>query len=1044
MMSDSTDNAGRGVIAWMVRNRVTPNLLMIFLLAGGLFMTTQIKQEVFPEFELDLVSIKVAYPGSSPEEVEQGIVLAIESAVKGIDGINEIRSRASEGMASVTVEFLSGADRQQVYQNIKQAVDRIITLPKEVERPVVSLVARRREVLRVELYGEVSEWALRETLEQLRDRLLQDDRITQVDLQGAREHQIHIEVPQAKLQAYNLTLQSIADRIRAASVELPGGKIETSGGEVMLRVKDRREWAREFARIPIVTTSSGTVVTLEELAEVKEGFEETDRYATYNGKPSMRLGVYRVGEQTPIGVSRAVREIMAQAEVDLPRGVDWHISRDRSERYEQRLSLLLKNAFIGLVLVLVLLGMFLDLRLAFWVTMGIPTSFLGALLFLPGLDVSINIISMFAYIIALGIVVDDAIVAGENIYKFRREGLSFVQAAIRGARAVAIPITFAILTNIVAFLPLYAVPGVMGQIWKAIPLVVVSVFAISWVESLLILPAHLAHSKPTPPDSAFGRLHGVVARLLRRFIERVYAPFLAACIRWRLLTVAVFFSVLIGTIGFVFGGRIGMILMPRVESDSSVVTAVLPFGSPLSRVTAVRDRLVAAANRVAEENGGEQLVEGVFSIIEESEVTVMMHLTDPDIRPLSTTAATKLWRQKVGTVAGLESLRFESDRGGPGSGAGLTIELSHRDIGMLDRASAALGADLAEFPNVKDIDDGYTPGKQQISFKITPEGQSLGLTTTAIGRQVRHAFYGAQAVRQQRERNEVRVLVRLPQADRVSEHTIETLLITTPHGKMVPLRQVAEVMRGRTYTAINRRDARRTVRVTANVEPIGQVGQVRRTLDQTLLPQLANDFPGLTYRYAGRQQYMKESLDGLYTSFVLALLVIYFLLAIPFRSYAQPLIVMVAIPFGMVGAVWGHVIMGYNLSLQSMMGIVALSGVVVNDSLILIDYANRRRKEDPQLSMVQAVKEAGMRRFRPILLTTMTTFGGLAPMIFETSRQARFLIPMALSLGFGIVFTTVVTLVLVPNLYVVIEDVLAFGRRWREKLSLLAAVPKPR
>ncbi len=1016
----------RGVIAWMVNNRVTPNLLMIFLLGFGLIFAFTIKKEVFPEHESDWVTIRVAYPGSSPEEIEKGIILAIESSVRGLNGVKEIYATASEGMGMVRAEILAEADRQKVYQDIKQAVDRITTLPKDIERPVVSM-DHRHEVLRILLFGEVDERVLREVLEQVRERLLQDERITQVDLRGTRENQIHIEVSQDNLRTYGLTLQEIANRIRSTSIELPGGKIETSGGEIMLRVQDRRDWATEFARIPIVTTRDGTVLRVEDLAEVTEGFEETDRFSTFNEKPSLSLQVYRVGEQTPMGVSTAVREIMAEVESDLPEGIDWHISRDRSEIYKARLNLLLKNAFLGLILVLVLLGLFLELRLAFWVTMGIPTSFLGAFLFLPAMDVSINIISMFAFIVALGIVVDDAIIAGENIYKYRSEGMGFIKAAIMGAKDVAIPISFAILTNIAAFMPLYWVPGHMGKIWQAIPMVVVAVFLISWVESLLILPAHLGHSKQAPPKGRLNQIHKRFTKGLMGFIDNTYGPFLARCIRWRYMTAAIFFAILFLTAGYVFGGRIGMILMPRVESDTAVVTAVLPFGSPVSAIKSVRKKLVESVQKVADSNGKEQLLEGVFAIVDESEIRVMAYLTGPTVRPLTTGEVTQKWREEAGQIPGLESIRFESDRGGPGSGAALTIELTHFDVRLLDRAGTSLAERLAEFPNVKDIDDGFTPGKQQLSFRIKEEGQSLGLTATEIGRQVRNAFYGAQALRQQRERNEVRVLVRLPEKDRRSEYAIENLLISTPDGSQVPLRQVADVERGRAFTSINRREARRNIRVTANVVPISETGQVKAALNATLLPELKDDFPGLDYSYAGRQQHMRESTGGLKNGFIIALVVIYFLLAIPFRSYSQPLIVMLAIPFGMVGAVLGHVVMGYSLSLQSMMGMVALSGVVVNDSLILIDYANKRRREG--MPMIKAIQEAGKRRFRPILLTTLTTFGGLAPMIFETSRQARFMIPMALSLGFGILFATLITLVLVPSLYLVIEDVKGLGSR---------------
>ncbi len=1025
-----TERWQRGPLAWMVYNRVTPNLLMIALLLGGLFVSGQIKKEVFPEFELDRVTVSVAYPGASPEEVEQGIVLVVEEAVRGLEGIKELTSRAGEGSGSVSIELLADINQQKVYQEIKQEVDRIRTFPDDAEEPQVSLAARRREVLNIQLYGNTTEAALRETAEQVRDQLLQDPEITQIDLSGARDPEIHVDIPQAKLRAYNLTLDDIARTIAAASTDVPGGAVETGGGDILLRVTDRRDWAREFARIPIISSSDGTVVRLEDLGKVRETFEDSDRFATYNGQRTIGLDIFRVGDQTPIGVSQAVRKAMTEIEADLAEGINWDINRDRSEIYEQRLNLLLKNAAIGLVLVLLLLGLFLEFKLAFWVTMGIPISFLGGLLFLPALGVSINIISMFAFIVALGIVVDDAIVAGENIYEYRQRGHSMIKAAILGVRNVATPITYAILTNIVAFMPLYFVPGTMGKIWKAIPVVVITVFAISLVEALVILPAHLAHTSSTPASKLTARLHdwqqGFSAKV-SQFIDRRYRPLLELSIRWRGLTVAIGMAVLMIILSYVLSGRIGMILMPRVESDRAVVTAVLPAGSTLAAAEEVQRRLVSGVESMAAANGGDQLLQGVYAEVNEGEVGITAYLTPPGVRPLNTGTVTQLWREEVGPILGLESLRYESDRGGPGGGAALTVELSHRDTDVLDRASAALAERLEEFPDVKDIDDGFTPGKEQLDFRITANGESLGLTSRDIARQVRNAFSGTEALRQQRGRNEVTVRVRLPERERSSEFNIENLMLKTPAGTFVPLFEVAELSRGRAFTTINRRDARRTVTVSADVEPISQTGQIMATLNSQILPELTRDFPGLTYGYQGRQARMQESTSGLANGFIMAMIAIYFLLAIPFRSYSQPMIVMLAIPFGVVGAILGHLLMGYSLSLMSMMGIVALSGVVVNDSLVLIDYANRQRLEGA--SALTAICDAGSRRFRPVILTTLTTFGGLAPMIFETSRQARFLIPMALSLGFGILFATVITLLLVPSLYLIIDDILQWQSR---------------
>lgn len=1030
-MTDESLHGRKGIIGWMIENRVTPNLIMLFLIIGGLFMTTRIKKEVFPDFELDLVTVSVSLPGGSPEEVEQGVILVVEEAIRGIEGVKEVTATASEGSGSVTAEMLIGANRTQVYQDIKQAIDRITTFPEEAERPNVSLSAHRRDVMDIELYGDVSERVLREVVEHVRDRLLQSPGVTQVDIDDSRAPEVLVAISEETLRRYGLSLDEIAGKIGQASVETGGGKIETSSGEILLRVDDRREWAREYADIPIVTTPEGTVLTLGKIGTVREGFEDSNHFARFNGKRSMGLDVFRIGDETPIGVSDAVKAAMKEIEPDLPPGVEMAIRIDDSDTYRQRLSLLLKNACFGFILVLLLLGMFLEFKLAFWVTMGIPTSFLGGMLFLPWLGISINMISMFAFIVALGIVVDDAIVAGENIYDARERGLNNFDAAALGARGVSVPIAFSILTNVAAFLPLLFVPGIFGKIWGVIPIVVITVFLISWLESLLILPSHLAHTRSRPRSRFSAKLHGyqqAFSRGVRTFIDTRYGPFLEQTLKWRGLTIALGLGALILVLSYIESGRIGLIFLPRVEADQATVTARLPLGSPLSTAEAVERRLIASGEKVIAENGGDRLGIGVASSINENNVDVRIYLREPGIRPISTARVSELWREATGTIPGVESIRFESDRGGPGSGAGLTVELSHRDTEVLDRAATTLASRLEQFPSVKDVDSGYSPGKRQFDFKIKPAGESLGLTSREIARQVRNSFYGAEALRQQRGRNEVKVMVRLPESERTSEYDLDNLLIKTPGGTFVPLMQVATVERGRSYRSINRREGRRTTTVSADVEPIGETSVLIETLNQTVLPQLARDFPGLTYGYEGRQADQRDSMKNLRTGFLLSLMLIYFLLAVPFRSYTQPIIVMISIPFGIVGAVIGHMIMGYNISMISIMGIIALAGVVVNDSLVLIDYANTLRREEG-MNPWDAIRNAGTRRFRPIILTTLTTFGGLAPMIFETSRQARFMVPMAISLGFGILFATVITLVLVPSLYLVVEDLTNLVRR---------------
>ncbi|NNJ94977.1 MAG: efflux RND transporter permease subunit, partial [Halobacteria archaeon] len=1007
----------------MVHNRVAPNLLMLVLLIGGLFMAKEIKKEVFPDFALDEVRVTVAYPGASPEEVEQGIVLAVEEAINGIEGVDEIRSTAREGSALVIAELMEGADVQRAHQDIKQEIDRITTFPDDAEEPEVNLALHRRLVQAVVVYGEASEWALRELTEQLRDRLLQEPGITQVDLVAARDFEIRVEISRESLRRYGLTLEGIARTIDNAAIEIPGGSIKTSGGEILLRVKQRRDWAEGFGEIPVITTRDGSVLRLRDIAQVSDVFEDVDRVRSFNGQPAMSLEVYRVGEQTPLGIAADVRKTLETFEANLPPGVHTAISIDQSRIYQQRLELLTRNGLIGLALVLVMLGIFLEIKLAFWVTMGIPTAFLGAILFLPGLGVSINMVSMFAFIIALGIVVDDAIIAGENIYEYRQRGMDLKEAAIRGARDVAVPVSYSILTNIVAFMPLYFVPGMVGKIFVIFPFVVGSVFVISWVEALFILPSHLAHSRSNGRTAAGEWLHQrqqAFSHQVRHFIRDRYGPVLRMCLYNRYLTVAVGIALLVAMLGFVASGRMGFVLMPTTDSDRAVAEAVLPYGSPLQNTLLVRDRLVSAAEDLIGEHGGDRLSRGILAVVDDNQVTTRIYLTDPGVRPLSTAEVTRLWRERVGQIPGMESLKFQSNRGGPASGAALTVELSHRDVDVLDKASSVLAEALSEYANVKDIDDGFSPGKQQLDFRLLPEGRSLGLTAREVARQVRSAFYGAEALRQQRGRNEIKVKVMLPASQRVSEYDIEQLLIHTPGGGDVPLRQVAEVERSRAYTSIDRRDGRRTVNVTADVEPRKATTQVLATLKAGTLQQLVRDYPGLTFGFEGQQADMRDSMASLMGNFAIAMIVIFALLAIPFRSYIQPVIVMAAIPFGLVGAVIGHIIMGYSLSIISMMGLVALAGVVVNDSLVMIVYANDLRRKGT--SAIEAIQQAGIRRFRPILLTTITTFGGLAPMIFETSRQARFMIPMAISLGYGILFATLITLLLVPSLYLIIED----------------------
>ncbi len=1017
-------NVRQGPIAWMAGSSVAANLLMMLFVIGGYFVLQGTKKEVFPEFTLDTVTVVVPYPGASPEEVEQGIVLAVESAVNEVDGISEIDSVAAEGSATIIAEVVDEDDLIRVAQDIKNAVDRITSMPLEAEEPVVNIQSRRRRVVTMAIFGDGNENVLMETAEQLRDIFMHDERIGPVEFQGARDYEVHIEIPQTNLRRYDLTLTQVADHIRQAALELPGGTLETAGGELLVRLKDRRDKARDFALLPIISTESGAVVRLGDIAEIKDTFEDSNRYAFFDNKPAIILDVFRIGEQTPLGISQAVKEHIATFNAHLPEGLNVKILRDRSTHYEQRANLLIKNGLWGLLLVIVFLALFLDIRLAFWVAMGIPISFGGAFLLFSTSDLSINVVSMFAFIISLGLVVDDAIVVGENIYSYREKGYSPLEASIQGAREVAMPVTFSVLTNIAAFMPLMFVSGYMGKVFQNIPYVVISVFIISLIESLFILPAHLRLKHRSKPSFALlARLETFQSNFNQRFdyfVQHYYRHALSFVTHNRYLVLVVAVSVLLVTLAIMSSGRMGMTLFPRTESDYAFAQVVLPEGAAHANVLQIQQKMVAAAERVVADNGGAQLAKGIYTVINDNSLDLRVYLTAPDVRPISTAAFTRQWRQHAGALTGVEYVSFLSNRGGPGSGAALNVELSHRNVDVLSEASIALAAALAEFPNTKDIDDGTAQGKLQFDLAVNELGNALGLNGREVANQVRAAFLGVEAFRQQRGRNEITVRVRLPKAETISQYHLENLILRTPTGGEVLLRDVADFKQGRSYTAIKRHNGRRIVEVKADVDPPTAANLIVNAIKSDALPELQQRYPGLSYAFEGDHAEMRKSLMSLAIGLLSVLLIIYGLLAVLFQSYTQPLMVMSAIPFGIIGAAFGHLLMGYSLSVISLFGVLALAGVVVNDALVLISFANRLVQKGT--SVIEAIQLAGLRRFRPVLLTTLTTFIGLAPMILETSRQARFLIPMAISLGFGIVFATVITLLLIPALYMIIDD----------------------
>ncbi len=1059
-MNDTGQN--KGLLAWFASNHVAANLLMLLIIAAGLLTIFTMKVEFFPEFDLDMITVSVPYLGASPTDVEEGVILRVEEAIAAVDGIKRMTSTAAEGMGMVLVEVEEYADAKEVRDDIEAEVDRIITFPEETEKAIITEIVSRYEVITIVLYGDVSEKTLKKLADRVRDDLTAMDNISQVDVAGVRPYEISIEVSEENLRRYGLTFDQVARVVRNSSMDLPAGSVKTSGGEILVRTEGQRYHGPEFERIIVISRNDGTKLRLGDIAGVRDAFEDTDLYSRFDGKPAALVKVFRVGEQGALDIADTVKSYVEEKSKTLPAGVSIATWQDQSDILRARIRLLTKNAYWGLTLVFICLALFLNIRLAFWTTMGIPISFLGAFYFLPKFDVSINMMSLFAFIMSLGLVVDDAIVVGENIFAHRQRGLTRFKAAIKGVREMCAPVTLAVLTTVFAFTPLIFTAGIMGKIMRVIPVVVISVLSISLVEALLILPAHLSAGGFRGEFILFRlaeKLRLRVERSLLSFVNGRFARFVEKAVKWRYVTLTVSVSVLAIVIGWIAGGYIKVVFFDPVEADNLVAILTMPQGIPVTQTERVVFRLEQAAEQVRQEYDakrsdkpsifrhvattvGAQPTQGQRGPVRETAGAGGAHLAEVNIELISgeqrdpkTESSTDMenrWRELVGEIPGVSSLDFISRI--VSTGEPINVELSHENFGVLLKAVEKLKTIFKEYSGVSDISDSFEEGKAELKLKLKDTGRTLGLTLADLARQVRQGFYGEEAQRIQRGRDDIRVMVRYPESQRKSLGDVENIRIRLPDGTEIPFGQVAEVQYGRGYAAIKRADRRRVVNVTADIDQAtANAAEINADLAADVLPRLIREYPGLQFRFAGEERERNESLRSLMITFPLAMLAVYALLAVQFKSYLQPAIVMSAIPFGIVGAVIGHIVMGFvfmtkfNLSILSMFGIVALSGVVVNDSLILIDLINRERSEG--VSLVQIIRDCATRRFRPIMLTTLTTFFGLVPMMLERSLQARFLIPMAISLAFGVAFATMITLCLVPSLYMILEDFKALFSR---------------
>ena len=1088
----------KGPIAWFANNHVAANLLLGLIVLSGLVAVVAMPQKSFPDLDVPIISISVPYLGAAPEEVEQGVCIRIEEELEGIEGIKQIRSNANEGICTVSVELFDDTDKSKALDDVKNRVDAIDTFPAETEKPIVNLVSVVRAVLDIAVTGPTDERTLKVIGQQVRDDMAKLPGVTQVELRNTRPYEVSIEVSETSLRRNGMSFDEVAQAVRSRSLDLPGGSIKTSSGEILLRAKGQAYWGSEYEELVLRTQPDGTRLYLRDVATVVDGFADTDQILRFDGKPAALIRVSRIGSQDIMDITRSVGEYIDNAASRVPEGVQLTIWNDGSKALQDRLETLLDSARQGFLMVLILLALFLQPRLAFWVSVGVPVAFLGAIFATFVLGLSIDIISLFGFILVLGILVDDAIVVGENVHSTQLRLGDPMQGAIQGTQQVSVPVIFGVLTTFATFTPLLLGPGTFGQIFGVISTVVMCCLTFSLIESQLILPSHLSHgeSKSAGTDVGLllipiigitllelawdvrsyigfaiasavmmyllhlfgiwnksanrlvsiqerfsGRIEQLINTRFRRLVERA--------VNYRYITATLAFVAFLSAIAIVGSGRLPFSFFPPLESDQAIAQLSMPLGTPAEVTNAAVLHLEHTAQQLAAELALEYPetppVTHILSAVGDQPSStsgggpgggtpsaggshlgeVTLQLVPSQLRSISTREATNRWRSLAGPIADAVELKFTSSLFTVGNA--IDIQLEGDNVDDLKTVATLLREKLAEYPGVIDITDSFRSGKQEIKLDILPSGEALGLTLANLARQVRQAFYGEEAQRIQRGRDDVRVMVRYTADERQSLSTLNNMRIRTIDGSEVPFQTVASAELGRGFSTIRRADRQRIVNVVADVDR-SQItsNEVLADLRTGAIQEIMQNYPRVAYSLEGEQAEQGEAAASLVPMFGIALFVIYALLAVPLRSYSQPLIIMSVIPFAFAGAMWGHQIMRLvgqvsGLSMPSIMGFIAASGVVVNSSLVLVHNLNARRLQGE--SVFDSAIHAAVTRCRPIVLTSLTTFVGLLPLMFNESVQAQFLIPMAVSLAFGVLFATVVTLLVVPASYTIFEDI---------------------
>lgn len=1060
-------------LRWAINNIAGVNVIVAMTLITGFFCFFGMRRELFPEFQLDVILVSVPYPGATPDEVESGICQKIEEAIQPLSGIKKITSICREGSGFTLAQLETGvSDPQRILSEIRSAVDRIsVFFPERSEKSTVEQITFRTPAIRVAILGPndrsvSSELRLRNYAEKVRERLLELPSVSQAQIQNAKPFQIDVEVDEDTLRKYGLTLTQIANILRRENIELPSGQLKSDGQEILLRGKNKREVGEQIATLPVLSQRNGVVLTVGDIGKVRDDFDDVTAISEINGRPAIVILIERTSDEDLLNISDEVNAFIQSAEV--PEGYLLKAWGDESLDVRDRIRMLRDNGIQGGVIVFLLLAIFLNLRLAFWVAMGIPISLMGAGVYLYFTGETLNMLTMFAFLMAVGIVVDDGIVIGENIYAHRMLGKSNLQAAIDGASEVLPSVFSSVATTVIAFVPLFYVSGVMGKFIAVMPAAIIAMLIVSLVEASLALPGHLSHDHVaartvvqkiksvfdyyvTALEKGFSYLGRPCNLALDWFGEKFYGPVLKISLHYPLIPLAAGFFVIATAVGMIRSGMVPFEFFPSLDGKTIIGQVVYPDGTPVAVTSEATRRMEEAIRRVSQRVYEDEVAKGSNKSPESMDPSapkgpveltflqvgsavngnagagdritgshvgqVQVQLHEATLRNVTSDMLIQWWREEAGIFPGAERVTFQAQNIGPGGRAlEFKILAPRDDVVALESAVESAKEALANFAGVYDVRDDSSPGKVEFQFSIKENAKSLGITVSDLSETVRNAYYGAEVMRLQRSRHEVKLMVRYPVEQRRSLAEFKELRVRGADNIDRPITELADITITRGYSEINRLDQLRSITVSAEVDTAqGNAALVASNLRQTLVPELLNKHPNLRFRWEGQQQETAESFYSLVIGFSIAMFSMYLLLVFEFNSYLQPWIILAIVPFGMVGAIFGHALMGIPLTLFSIFGMVTLAGVVVNDSIVLVDFINQCLRSG--MPVKEALITAGSRRLRAVFLTSVTTVAGLLPMLTEKSFQAQVLIPMATSLAFGLIASTCLILVMVPYLY---------------------------